>query len=78
MDKEQDLSGFDWFSDCFGYDKDSRKAERIYNLCIEMQDKINSLHIEKETSEYLSEEANQETDQFSQDIKTAIRHAKQI
>lgn len=25
--------GFEWFCDCYGYDRDSRRAERIFNQC---------------------------------------------
>lgn len=32
--------GFDWFCDCYGYDKDSRTAERIFNQCKQIKRKL--------------------------------------
>jgi hypothetical protein len=32
--------GFDWFCDCYGYDKDSRTAERIFNQCKQIKSKL--------------------------------------
>jgi hypothetical protein len=78
MDIEEDLSSFSWFCSNFGYDKDSRTSERIFKSCQEQQEKDLSLNIDEKTRKYLREEANQETNKFSKDIKEAIERAKEI
>ena len=36
-------SSFEEWADCFGYDTDSRKAERIYHACRENGEKLNKI-----------------------------------
>jgi hypothetical protein len=78
QDIEEDLSSFSWFCNNLGYDEDSRTAEKIYKTCQEQQEKLLSLGIDEKTRKYFQEEAQQETDKFSTDIKTAIENAKAI
>lgn len=65
-------SDFDWFCDNFGYDKDSRKAEKIYREMQDMEKKVNSLKLSEEQENYLINEVQQETDKFSKELKKAI------
>lgn len=76
--ENDDYSSFNFFCDNFGYEKDSRRAEKIFNECVELQEKIYSLCIDGKIIKYLREEANQETDKFSKDIKEAINKAEEI
>lgn len=74
-DRGEDLSSFSWFCSIFGFDEDSRNAERIYKECQVMQDKINSLQLSDKQIKFFDEEANQETDKFSEEIRKATEKA---
>lgn len=67
-----DYYDFNWFCDCYGYDKDSRKAEQIHNSCINYHEKISSLNLSEKQRDYFLNESNQETQKFSDDLKKAI------
>lgn len=71
-----DLTSFNWFCDSFGYDKDSRTAEKIFNSCIELQEKLYSLNFDEKFLKYLENEVQQETEKFNQDIIKAIEESK--
>lgn len=78
MDINNDLSSFSWFCSNYGYDEDSRTAEKIYKSCQELQEKLLSLNLDKEFLKYLDEEAMQETDKFKEDIIKAVQESKLI
>jgi hypothetical protein len=63
---------FEDFCDCFGYDKDSRTAERIYKKLLEQEQKAKSLNISEEGLKYFLEEVHQETEGFSNYLKNQI------
>lgn len=73
LDISMDLSSFSWFCSNFGYDEDSRNAERIYKECQLIQEKLNSLNFDEDFLKYLEEEAGQETDKFHKDVLDAIK-----
>lgn len=76
QDMTTDLSSFSWFCSNFGYHEDSRKAEKIFNECVTMQDKIKSLNLNKEQIKYLEDEAQQETNDFKEDVYNTIEQTK--
>ena len=61
------------FCDNYGYDFDSRKAKKIYHAVTEQNEKLQSLNLTREQKEYLREEAEQETEQFEEDILKAVQ-----
>lgn len=67
-DLNEDLESFSWWCSNLGYDEDSRKAERIFNLCREIKEKICSLNLCKEQLEFLNNEALEETGKFQKEI----------
>jgi len=77
MDRTTETDSFKFFCDNFGYDEDSRKAEKIFKAVQEQKEKIESLNLTEEQIKYLDEEANQETDKFSEDVLKAIQEVKQ-
>lgn len=74
----EDLTSFSWFCSNFGYDEDSRTAERIFKDCQEYQEKLLSLNLDEEFKKYLEEEAQQETDKFKEDIIKAVEESKTL
>lgn len=73
-----DLTSFNYFCDSFGYDKDSRRVEKIFNSCIELQEKLLSLNFDEKFLKYLENEVQQETEKFNQDIIKAIEESKNL
>jgi len=60
------------FCENFGYDEDSRKAEKIYNKCLEMESKVLSLGITERQKEYFKNQVATETDKFNKDLRKAL------
>lgn len=54
------LMDFDQFCDEYGYDQDSRSAERIHKACIESMDKLEYLGIEESDMYRIITELNNE------------------
>lgn len=70
-------SSFDWFCDNFGYDKDSRKAEKIFKACQEMEEQLKNLDFNKEQSIYIENQIMQKTDLFNKHLAVAIEIAEE-
>jgi hypothetical protein len=75
LDLLSENESFKDFCDNYGYDFDSRKAEKIYNEVIQQNEKIKSLKLSSEQMKYFNEEANQETEKFREDVKNAIKNS---
>lgn len=60
---------FKEFCEMFGYNKDSREAEKIYRECLELYEKVESLKLSEKQEQYFLNEANQETNKFSKDVE---------
>lgn len=71
-DYNTDLSSFKEFCGNFGYDEDSRRAKKIYNLCQEQQEKLRSLNLNEEQLTYLNDEVGHETEAFDKTIKELV------
>lgn len=74
-DKNTETESFKFFCDNFGYEEDSRKAERIFKAVQELKEKIETLNLTEEQNIYFNEEVQQETDKFSKDVYNAIDNA---
>jgi len=75
LDKGTETESFKFFCDNFGYDEDSIRAEKIFKAVLEMKSKIYDLKLTPEQEKYFNEEANQETEQFKQDVYNAVDNA---
>jgi len=76
MDIETD--DFKFFCDSFGYDEDSRTAEKIFNASIEFKQKVNTLKLSENQINYLRDIAGREEKPFKEDVLKAIEKAKEI
>lgn len=72
MDRNTETLDFYDFCDSFGYDKDSRTAEKVYNAVIDFKIQARSLNLTDNQDKYFNEEVSQETEKFNQDLRKAI------
>lgn len=63
---------FKEFCDNHGYSDDSIKAKKVYEACIEIHEKANSLQLTEEQLHYLENVAGHESERFEFDIKKAL------
>lgn len=59
----------------FGYNEDSRKAEKIYNKCLELQNDIQNLDLSTEQENFFLE-AYSESDNFTKELKEILGNDK--
>lgn len=71
---EIDYYSFKEFWDNFGYDEDSKKAEKIYFSCLEYYNKIQGLILNQEQREYFLNVVRSEEEEFNKLIKKEIQN----